>query len=60
MLNLYYVAAYSHRQNEWIRLMVSGPNADVVLEEVKENHPNHRISAPYFICETPDHTWKEI
>lgn len=60
LLNLYSVACYDWRNNQWARLMVSGPNTEVVLAEVKEHMEGFRITAPYFICTTPDHVWKEI
>ena len=62
MNNLYYVAAYVHRSNEWWRFAISASDADAAAKKLKDEDGDTRFSQVrvQYICPVADDVFQEL
>jgi hypothetical protein len=61
METVYFVAAYSHSENQWARYLVTAMTADGARLAVADQiEPSYRIRSAQPICMTPDYVFTEI
>lgn len=61
MKTLYFICAYNHSRNEWMRVLVSSDSLEQADKDVQGDlSPGWRIRSRQPICQTPDDVYKEV
>lgn len=61
MKNLYFVAAYNHRLNEWARFTVTAETPEMAQADVElELSTSYRVRTVTKLCTTPDNVLLEV
>lgn len=61
MNKLFFLSAYSQKQNEWVQFFVAVENEEDAREEVEKSLAyGWKIDSCEFVCDTPDDLFKEF
>jgi hypothetical protein len=62
MKTLYFVRLYNHRENEWVRIILTAESSEAATKNVEEYLEDKywKVREVLEVCSTTDEVWMEV